>query len=464
MKYLIGTLFFMLQALCLFAADWPLMEIRTKDGQVFPEATVEQLTPSMVDISYKKDGYTVLKGIDLADLTPELQQKFNYDPKAAAEYQAKIEKYKSIDLAHVTFDDSVPQSTAGETEEEKLARIRRLIQSRLAGKDIEIDSEDLDYVITAGRHAVTVSPVEQARTGTVVKVLEGQCVGEKLPGMIMIHDVELPEGQSWIGFIYPTGLKARLRGENQIPVFCDSLKAARNLLDIYLDIYSEFALNNKSIPSEALKSVQIPDQSVSTPQQTTSSSETYSGIDYKVYNYCFGISYWPVYWYRNYHPWRPRLPRPLRPPKPTHHPAPPIRPGYWQNIPGRPVPPHKPLPPKPAVPNRPLPPNRPVQPNRPVLPNRPAQPNRPVLPLNRPVLPVPVQPSRPHLSNTLNSSPGKPGQLNSSRQLPAQPKAVSSFSPQIKSGPVSSGQSGYREVPVRPTISGHDFGRGGFRR
>ena len=392
MKFPAGILAVAAAAASLLAYEWAPMEIRTRDGQVFPEASVEQLTPSMIDISYVKDGHVALKGLNLADLTPELQEKFHYDPKAAAEYQAKIEKYKNIDLARGTSDDlpSLPPRT--ETEEEKLARIRRSIESRLAGKDIEINPDDLDYVLAAGRRAVTVSTVEPARNGTVVRVLEDQSTREKLPGMIMIHDVKLAEGRPWTGFIYPTGLKARLRGENQLPVFCDSLEAARELLDLYLDIYSEFALNNTPASPDAQQAAQPPDQSVAETQQQTSAADNSSGIDCKGYgsSYYLGGSYWPVYWYRNYHPWRPRPPRPPRPEPP------------------------QPRPPKPDH-----------------RPDRPASPPRP--------------------------------------QPQPQPKPVSplqQFQQQLKPRPVSPpSRTGYREIPVRSTVSGHELERSGrFRR
>ena len=376
----------------LLAYEWAPMEIRTRDGQVFPEASVEQLTPSMIDISYVKDGHVALKGLNLADLTPELQEKFHYDPKAAAEYQAKIEKYKNIDLARGTSDDLASLPPRTETEEEKLARIRRSIESRLAGKDIEINPDDLDYVLAAGRRAVTVSTVEPARNGTVVRVLEDQSTREKLPGMIMIHDVKLAEGRPWTGFIYPTGLKARLRGENQLPVFCDSLEAARELLDLYLDIYSEFALNNTPASPDAQQAAQPPDQSVAETQQQTSAADNSSGIDCKGYgsSYYLGGSYWPVYWYRNYHPWRPRPPKPPRPEPP------------------------QPRPPKPDHrPDRPAPPPRPQPQPQP----------KPVSPLQQ-------------------------------------------FQQQLKPRPVSPpSRTGYREIPVRSTVSGHELERSGrFRR
>ena len=85
MKYPAGIVALMAAAAALFAYEWAPMEIRTRDGQVFPEASVEQLTPSMIDISYVKDGHVALKGLNLSELTPELQEKFHYDPKAAAE-------------------------------------------------------------------------------------------------------------------------------------------------------------------------------------------------------------------------------------------------------------------------------------------------------------------------------------------------------------------------------------------
>lgn len=423
MKYPAGIVALMAAAAALFAYEWAPMEIRTQDGQVFPEASVEQLTPSMIDISYVKDGHVALKGLNLSELTPELQEKFHYDPKAAAEYQARIEKYKNIDLARGTSEDLAALPPREETEEEKLARIRRSIESRLAGKDIEINPDDLDYVLTAGRRAVTVSTVEPARNGTVVRVLEDQSTREKLPGMIMIHDVKLAEGRPWTGFIYPTGLKARLRGENQLPVFCDSLEAARELLDIYLDIYSEFALNNTPASPDAQQAAQPPDQSVADAQQQTqqqtSAADNSSGIDYKGYGYSYylGGSYWPVYWYRNYHPWRPRPPRPPRPPWPGPPPPRPPHPGHR--------------------------PDRPDQPDRPHRPDRPDKPDRP----DRPDRPNP--PPRP--------------------QPQPQPRPVSplqQFQQQLKPRPVSPPpRTGYREIPVRSTISGHELERSGrFRR
>ncbi len=303
----------------LLALEWEPLEIRTQDGRVYPDATVEHVTPSMLDISYVDGDHISLKGISLADLTPELQQAFNYDPQRAMEYQKRLEKYRNIDISRGTTDNLVVASNTQESEAEKIERIRRSIKSRLAGKNVIIDPDDLDYVITAARRAVTVSTVEEAKNGTVVRVLEDQSTREKLPGLIMIHDVKLPGGKPWAGFIYPTGLKARLRGDNELPVFCDSLEDARELLDVYLSIYSEYSLGNDLVGSN--EEVPAPDQSIATNDEVNGQAEAvvYDGVysNDLIYPYYLGGSYWPVYWYRqNCLRWGRRPTVVVPPPKP----------------------------------------------------------------------------------------------------------------------------------------------------
>ena len=304
--------------------DDPVMDIRTMDGQLYKDATIERVTPAGIDIGYlRDDGVYAMVGIPLSKLTPELQKTFQYDPEKAEAFEAQLEQAKKKTL----------EETA-EGEAERMARVTREIKARLAGEEVQIKPADLRFAIYARRRPVAVVPVEQVRSGTVVAVIDDSSGLPTLPTLVLVDRLKLPEGTGrWSGFLYPTGMHARYRDIERIPVFSDSLDEAQLLLERYLDIYSEFAAERKEAESG-----QTADAAAEPPDQAD--SQQVAGIDnkggnvpydgyydnigvvnyYYDYPYYIGRSYWPVVWWRrhnNHGHWSPRPPRPPRPVPPS---------------------------------------------------------------------------------------------------------------------------------------------------
>lgn len=214
----------------------PVMDIRTAGGKVYKDATVERVTPSGIDIGYlREDGSYAMIGVPLAQLTPELQKHFGYDPEQAKRFEEQLQAAGKRTL----------EETA-ESEADRMARVTREIKARLSGDEVKIKPADLRFAIYARRRPVAVVPVERVRSGTVVAVIDDTSGLPQLPTLVLIDGLELPEGTGrWSGFLYPTGMHARYRDIERIPVFSDSLDEAQLLLERYLDIYSEFAAAQK---------------------------------------------------------------------------------------------------------------------------------------------------------------------------------------------------------------------------
>ena len=154
---------------------------------------------------------------------------------------------------------------------------------------------------------------------------------------IIIDGVKLQPGVGgWSGFIYPTGLKARAQGRDNVPVYCDSLDDALKLVNRYFEMYSSFAASGS-----AAGNAEIPDQTAAAGGNTESAAAA-DGVVINYYDddddgYYMGGSYWPVWWWNNN--------RPPKPPHHPHHPHHPPKPGPKPPKPGdRPVKPdHRPV-------------------------------------------------------------------------------------------------------------------------
>lgn len=72
------------------------LNITTKDGKVYKDVTVTNVMPNAVGFMYTKaDGITmVLRDVKLADLTKDLQAKFNYSPKKAEEFEKQANAFE----------------------------------------------------------------------------------------------------------------------------------------------------------------------------------------------------------------------------------------------------------------------------------------------------------------------------------------------------------------------------------
>lgn len=334
-------------------SDEPVMDIRTTDGRVFRNATVERVTPSGVDIGYlRQDGTYAMIGLSLSSLTPDLQKQFGYDPEKARQFDDQLKAANTM-----------PLDQTAESEAERMARVTQEVKARLSGADIRIQPADLRFAIYANRRPVVVVPVERVLSGTVVAIIEDNSGQPKLtPPLVLIDQLELAEGTGkWSGFLYPTGMHARYRDLDKIPVYADTLENAQVLLGRYLDIYSDFAAAQKANAAAGTQN-QAPDQTAAgtqnqAPDQAQTAADNTSGVAgvdnkggnvpnngyydntgaypyWNDYPYFIGGSYAPVVWWssncwNNNRPWprpyppRPYPPRPPRPPQPHPQPYPP---------------------------------------------------------------------------------------------------------------------------------------------
>ena len=289
------------------AEDLPEMDIVTKNGERFPDAVIERIGKTRVDFGYiKANGEYVVKGLELDDLTPELQQRLGYDPLEAAIYRQRLAERRKADL-------QAEIKKAKLRVEQTAAKIR----ADFVSGNFDIKSEDLGIVVEAKRRPVSVLALSEGKTGTVVKVVRDDSGEPALPERILIDDVWLDtDGGAWSGFIYPTGINTKVNGVDT-PVFCESLEAAVALIQHYLAIYADYYAQNGN-NGQSGSGVSAPDQ---TGQSETSSGE--SAISYGGYGYYYiGGDYWPIYWWNRRYPPRPHR-WPPRPPRPPFWPRPP---------------------------------------------------------------------------------------------------------------------------------------------
>lgn len=300
-------------------------EIRKSDGTVYSNATVEQVDPAGLTISFvNENGTSVLKRIPFEELDATVQQQYRYDPERARRYEERREQLSrdSIEELKVTDTDQTGRAEA----------IRAKLRERFNGNNVEVSRDDLLFLIRSNRRALRVSGVEAAQSGTLVRVLRDDSGLTALPMMILADGLTLRAEESWTGFLYPTGLKARIQGNANLPVFCATAEMAADLVSDYLDIYYQFAASGKSVPadgaanssgtgnSSGVAGIDTKDKSSSEPVEF-GNIRNFSGF------YYFGNNYYPVWWYYgnwwNRYPGRPISPISPRPPRPPRPPFPP---------------------------------------------------------------------------------------------------------------------------------------------
>lgn len=330
-------------------------EIRTIDGEVYSPAIVEYVSPSGIDIGYLDvNGNYRMKGIPFSKLPPELQEKYGYDPEQARVFETKVRRYEqdaepSLPIKPIPVPGADETATASETTAtpapaathspepaagttnntitsdnlpslEQLEQISSRLQSALQGSEISLNPTELAYAFYAGRRAVAVSAVEQAKNGTVVRITRDDSGRQELSGLILVNGLKLSPGEEWVGFIYPTGLLANIVGSNAMPVFCGSAESAAALVGKFLELRSSY--RNTAIAANS-----------GSDSDTDGSSSTVAGIDEKG-RYTgpagsYGVNgvvyvnpgYYYYYW--NWPRWEyPRPHRPVKPPRPPRPPQP----------------------------------------------------------------------------------------------------------------------------------------------
>ena len=285
-------------------------EIKKSDGTLYSNVTVEQVDPAGLTISFvNENGTAVLKRIPFEELDAAVQQQYRYDPERARRYEERREQLSRDRAEELKADD----------ESDRAEAIRKKLRERFNGRNVEVSREDLLFLIRSNRRALRVSGVETAGDGTLVRVLQDDSGQNALPMMILADGLKLKVEESWTGFLYPTGLKARIQGNANLPVFCASAEQAADLVNNYLDIYYQFAAaggNDAAAGATANASGTSDNPSGIAGIDTKDKSST-KPIDFgNVRNYSgyyFGDSYYPVWWWYygnwwNRYPIRPRPP------------------------------------------------------------------------------------------------------------------------------------------------------------
>lgn len=399
-------------------------ELETRDGTIYRNVTVEQVDPAGLTIGFiNENGTSVLKRIPFEELDAAVQQQYRYDPERARRYEERREQLSRDSIEELKVTDQ-----AGRAE-----TIRAKLRERFNGKNVEVSRDDLLFLIRSNRRALRVSGVEAAEAGTLVRVLRDDSGLDALPMMILADGLTLKAEESWTGFLYPTGLKARVEGNANLPVFCSSAEMAADLVSGYLDIYYQFAASGGTAAAAGTRERAAEPASTATTATTTagvvgidtkdkSSSEPIEFGNIRNYaGYYFGDSYYPVWWY--YGNWWNRYPaRPLPPP---------IRPG-------RPFPP-----PPPGRPDRPDRPDKPCRPEKPGGVSRPVRVERPEKPAEggaSGTTQLPVRIQSPAGATTFRSD--SPSRLGSQTERPA---GSATTRPASRSGNI---------IPAAPVNSG----------
>lgn len=368
------------------------VEIRKSDGTIYPNVTVEQVDPAGLTISFvNENGTAVLKRIPFEELDAAVRQQYRYDPERARRYEERREQLSRDSIEELKVVDQAGRAEA----------IRARLRERFNGKNVEVSRDDLLFLIRSNRRALRVGGVEAAQSGTIVRVLRDDSGLDALPMMILADGLKLKTEENWTGFLYPTGLKARVQGNANLPVFCSTAEMAAELVTDYLDIYYQFAASGgNTTKSEGSTSSS---SSSGTAGAAADNASGVAGIDTKdksssepiefgnIRNssgfYYFGNDYYPVWWYYG---------------------------NWWNRYPGRPI--------SPVFPPPPCPPPRPDRPDQPGCPVRPAPPgnmdrlerpvgSRPAVPQTRPGLiqgPVRETPKQQNQPGRLNAQPTRP--------------------------------------------------------
>ena len=124
------------------------------------------------------------------------------------------------------------------------------------------------------------SGIRQLAMGSLVRVVRDTSNLAPLPENIVINREEIVPGNRIYGFIYPTGLTARVGRLSGIPVFCDNSSEAAQLAGNYLKIYREYAKFGRS-------------EEFGGPDLDKLNAGDYNSI----YPYSLGENYAPVAWW-----------------------------------------------------------------------------------------------------------------------------------------------------------------------
>ncbi len=277
-------------------------DITALDGTVYKNAQVLDSNPLGIDITYQNAaGATVVKGLKFTNLSESIQKKYGYNPKNIIGYDSVVNKYQGQSL-----DDIIKK------QQQQIVEFKKALAGKAGDYDIDLKHKDYDELLFSRRNSVTVKGISATSQGMLVEIVQVHS-GPPPAKRVLVDGLTIPAGSSWNGFIYPTGIKANVKGQKGIPVYAEKLDKALSLMENCLNTYGDYATTMNLNSS---------DTSSSDVNLDTSNDSDY----YDDSNYYIGDQY-PIYWYNhNYwhrHHWHhPPHPHPGPHPHPHPHPAP----------------------------------------------------------------------------------------------------------------------------------------------
>lgn len=264
-------------------------DIKTLDGQVYKNAKIADSNPTGIDILYNNPkGATVLKGLKFSNLPESIRKRYGYNPKALAQYEKQVSKYKNKKL-----DDVISN------QKNQIMQLKKQLKGKQGDFNVNLKHPDNEELIFSRRSSVKLKVVETTSQGVLVQV-EQTFSGQSPSGKIMVDGLQLAEGSEWTGFIYPLGMKARYGNTNNIPLYTSNLNEGLQLLNDHLNMYGDYSAN------AANKGNTDPDSNDGNKVSLINNYDNNDNNDNIDYNDYYGgePSYYidnpyPVYWYQN---------------------------------------------------------------------------------------------------------------------------------------------------------------------
>ena len=160
----------------------PARDIKTKDGTVYKNVSISDVTPIGIDITYMKNGTGFIRMLHFTELSPEIQKEFNYSPRKAEIYLNNLRK--------------------------SAERARKKYAERLKKGEVKTEKEDaLISQIDAGAVNVVLKVVSQEPDGIIAwaDLVNDTVDSSGHLGKVFVYGVMGLEGSEEARVIYPTG-------------------------------------------------------------------------------------------------------------------------------------------------------------------------------------------------------------------------------------------------------------------
>ncbi len=280
-------------------------DIKTLNGVEYKNANVIDSNPSGIDISYKNaSGVTVVKELKFSNLPANICKEYGHDPASSAQFNAQVNKYSSKNLY-----DTV------QNQQQEITRLKKELNQKSGDYNVDLNYSNTGELIFSHRNSVKLKAVGTTSKG-VLAVIEQTYSGKAPTGRIMVNGLNISNGSTWSGFIYPVGIKAGYGNLKNIPVYSTNLNQAVKLQQEYLNMYGDYGASQQQQQSSDS------DTSSSTTD-SSNTSDTSGDIDYNDYYdgepyYYIGGNPYPPVWYNNN--WAHHPHTPYRPYPPNRHP------------------------------------------------------------------------------------------------------------------------------------------------